>query len=78
MANAGLRTAEWRRVRAQVLAKSDICHLCGFPGADTVDHLIPRSKGGTNHPSNLAPAHMSCNGRRGNRPLSAFYRHPAC
>ena len=38
---AGPRVA---KVRAVVLAHSRICHLCGLPGADTVDHVIPRSQ----------------------------------
>lgn len=31
------------------------------------EHLIPKSKGGSNHPDNLLPACMHCNGRRSNR-----------
>jgi len=76
--NEGLRTAEWRRIRAEVLAASDLCHLCGLPGAESVDHLVPRSKGGTNDRRNLAPAHISCNARRGDRSLTAFYRDARC
>ncbi len=41
------------------------CHLCGRPGADTSDHLIPRSRGGDDSLGNLRPAHKSCNSRRG-------------
>jgi hypothetical protein len=33
--------------------------------APTVDHILPVSKGGGNHPSNLALAHFGCNSRRG-------------
>lgn len=47
--------------------KGGICWLCGLPGADTRDHVRPISKGGTNDPSNLRPAHRACNSRRGNR-----------
>lgn len=78
MGNAGLRTSDWQRVRAEVLSRSDLCHLCGLPGADTVDHIIPRAKGGTNDLRNLAPAHNQCNARRGARALSSFYRDPRC
>ena len=40
-----------------ILRKSDICHLCGHPGADAVDHIQPKSRGGSEHRSNKAPAH---------------------
>lgn len=30
----------------------------------TVDHVVPRSKGGTNHDDNLVPACLECNGKR--------------
>lgn len=33
----------------------------------SVDHVIPRSKGGTNALDNLRPAHLHCNSKRGNR-----------
>ena len=47
---------------AEVLAvKGTVCHLCRQPGADTADHLIPRSKGGANTLANCAPAHRACN-----------------
>lgn len=64
------------RARKAVLELSDVCHLCGHRGADTVDHLLPRSLGGSvADPSNLAPAHgvtgcptcgVRCNQVRGN------------
>lgn len=48
------------------------CHYCGcavfkargdnqFNNTATVDHVIPRSKGGTNHASNLVTACRRCN-----------------
>lgn len=58
----------WRRIRAQVLATSTQCWICGHPGADTVDHIIPLSLGGDPLDiANLRPAHHSCNSRRGNK-----------
>ncbi|MEU8055701.1 HNH endonuclease [Microbispora bryophytorum] len=69
----------WRRIRAQVLAESSVCWLCGkwidqtlppqHPMSATVDHVIPISRGGPElDPSLLRPAHRSCNSRKGNRP----------
>lgn len=57
----------YRRARAATLAASNICWICGKPGADTVDHVVPRSLGGAvADRSNLRPAHYSCNSARGN------------
>src|SRR3954465_1294169 len=39
----------------------------GSPPPPSVDHVIPRSRGGTNDPSNLRLAHRRCNGQRGSR-----------
>ena len=50
-------------------ASATICHICGkgFTAADppVADHLHPRGYGGSDDLANLAPAHRSCNGRRG-------------
>lgn len=40
------------------------CQYCGFTGADTelhVDHILPVSRGGTDHVSNLITACKPCN-----------------
>lgn len=52
------------------------CWLCGGaldgdgplngPAAPTIDHVVPRSRGGRSDLSNLRLAHRRCNGRRGN------------
>lgn len=67
---------DWGGRRAQeytelVLATyGTICRLCGLPGADTADHIVPRSKGGELYDlTNGRPAHLSCNSSRGNRDL---------
>jgi hypothetical protein len=39
----------------------------GSPHAASVDHVIPRARGGTNDPDNLRLAHRRCNGQRGSR-----------
>lgn len=70
---AGRSSRQWKRLRARVLEDSDICWLCGQPGADTADHVIPRSVAPHLAESldNLAPAHRSCNSRRGARLVEA-------
>ncbi|GAC1329476.1 MAG: hypothetical protein NVSMB13_17110 [Mycobacteriales bacterium] len=37
------------------------------PVAPSVDHVVPRARGGSNEPANLRLAHRGCNGRRGSR-----------
>jgi 5-methylcytosine-specific restriction endonuclease McrA len=62
----------WTRIKARVIKRDGgICHLCGKPGADTADHLVPVSLGGAVYAmSNLAAAHHDpCNRLRGNRPI---------
>jgi 5-methylcytosine-specific restriction endonuclease McrA len=71
-----------RRVQeftAAVLATwGTVCHLCGNEGADTADHLIPRSKGGSWWSlDNARPAHQPCNAARCDRDLAVWFAtHP--
>ncbi len=55
----------------RLLAQSDVCHICGRPGSDAVDHKIPIARGGTDDPANLGPAHHDvppyCNRRKADR-----------
>jgi 5-methylcytosine-specific restriction endonuclease McrA len=61
-------TRQWRIIRAHVLERDGgRCWICGELGATTVDHVIPRHHGGTDHPANLRAAHATCNYRRGAR-----------
>lgn len=64
-----------RRLRSETIARwGSVCWLCGQPidltlprtepGGFTVDHVVPRSKGGSNDVANCRPAHRSCNVRR--------------
>ena len=59
-------------VSLTLLTYGDRCHLCGTRGATTADHLVPRSKGGTDQLSNLRPAHGACNYSRGNASLDEW------
>jgi 5-methylcytosine-specific restriction protein A len=57
---------EYQRKRARILARDGyVCWLCHQPGAHTVDHVVPRARGGDDSDDNLRAAHGSCNsGRR--------------
>lgn len=46
-------------------AHNGVCHICGQGAADAIDHIVPVSWGGSDDPSNLAPAHTSCNSAKG-------------
>lgn len=73
MANAFKRPARVRRRKLKQLGDRDgwICHVCGravdssltgnHPLQASVDHIVPRSKGGTNLSENLRLAHIRCN-----------------
>lgn len=56
--------------------KEAVCHICGLPIPpwlintnnplyQTVDHVIPVSRGGDNSRANRAPAHRYCNNVKG-------------
>jgi 5-methylcytosine-specific restriction endonuclease McrA len=64
-----------RRVFANLRERyGDNCHWCGRPMdfdtreqplSPSVEHLIPKSVGGTNKQGNLRLAHLHCNQARG-------------
>ena len=53
--------------RAGVLARDNrICGYCAKP-ASTIDHVLPRSRGGANEWTNTVAACGRCNNRKGSR-----------
>jgi 5-methylcytosine-specific restriction endonuclease McrA len=69
-----------QKLLAEVAPEGSTCHLCGapieydrprfHPRGPSMDHVIPRSKGGTWERANLRPAHYGCNSSRGNKDLN--------
>jgi hypothetical protein len=58
--------------RADLLARDgSVCWFCGGEMGDdiTVEHLVPKSKGGKNALNNYALAHQQCNARAADKPL---------
>ena len=46
-----------QRRNRRIVEASNICHICGEPGADAADHVIPLAKGGADELWNLKPIH---------------------
>ena len=56
------------------------CVWCGrrpWPRDLTLEHLLPRSRGGHGTPENLTPACRRCNRARKSRPVAAYVRELA-
>jgi len=63
----GQRINKYAENRPLALQKNNgKCVYCGDP-ANSVDHIIPRSKGGSDELDNLVPACMDCNRRKKNK-----------
>jgi 5-methylcytosine-specific restriction endonuclease McrA len=63
----------YQRKRRGILERDGgICWICSNPGADTIDHAVPRARGGTDEDANLRAAHGSCNYRRGSGKTPKF------
>ena len=61
--------------RYEVLKRDRICQLCGVSRDEArleVDHIVPRSKGGSNEPDNLQVLCGRCNRAKGNRDQTDF------
>tara|TARA_B100000405_G_scaffold222511_1_gene158203 strand:- start:1058 stop:1546 length:489 start_codon:yes stop_codon:yes gene_type:complete len=53
----------------------DRCAYCGRPASSwTLDHIIPKSKGGPTRRWNLVRCCAECNGRKSNHDLLPWYR----
>lgn len=55
----------WALTRLRILIRDNyVCYICGKPGADEVDHVIPAVRGGSEDDENLAAAHGACHHRK--------------
>lgn len=67
---------EWDLVRSFLLIRQGwTCEYCPRPlhfKTVTIDHMVPQSKGGTDHVVNLVAACRSCNSSKGARGRDVF------
>ena len=60
-------TSRWRKIRQRIINRDrGLCQMCGNEG-DSVDHITPRSQGGTDEDFNLQLLCRSCNSSKGGR-----------
>jgi 5-methylcytosine-specific restriction endonuclease McrA len=60
-------TTQWRRIRQTVINRDGCCQKCGTEDRLSVDHIVPRSLGGTDNLDNLEVLCSSCNSSKGGR-----------
>ena len=65
------RFRQWRQSIHKFTEKS--CIYCGKP-SESIDHILPRSKGGLSNTENCVPACLSCNGDKSNAEAFHWYR----
>ena len=72
------RDAHRRKItrRAVFARDSWTCQYCGSRSNLTVDHVIPRSKGGSSNWENIVASCAPCNRRKGNRTPGQAGMHP--
>ncbi|HEX8035787.1 MAG: HNH endonuclease [Ktedonobacterales bacterium] len=77
LANVRVPRMVLRPTRANILLRDEeTCQYCGKHSRDlTLDHVIPRSRGGQSTWENLVACCRACNGRKGNRYLKDVGMH---
>tara|TARA_Y100001968_G_scaffold292673_1_gene298032 strand:+ start:914 stop:1324 length:411 start_codon:yes stop_codon:yes gene_type:complete len=66
-----LRDRQWRQSLHTFTAKS--CIYCGKQ-SESIDHVLPRSRGGLSITDNCVPACLSCNGDKSDKEAFTWYR----
>jgi hypothetical protein len=77
LANVRVPRMVLRPTRANIMLRDeDTCQYCGKRSRElTLDHVIPRSRGGQSTWENLVACCRTCNGRKGNRYLKDVGMH---
>ena len=66
-----LRVRRWRQTLHQVTQQR--CIYCGHR-SESIDHVIPMSRGGLSVTENCVPACLACNGHKGDADAFSWYR----
>jgi len=69
---------DYRRHRAKVFKRDGYtCFYCGHNKVQnlSLDHITPKSKGGSDNPSNLLTACKKCNNMKGDMGLDEFIEY---
>jgi 5-methylcytosine-specific restriction endonuclease McrA len=64
----------WTNTRRKILARDTVCTICRRMPATTVDHITPRSAGGTDDPANLRGVCKPCHAEKTKRESAAGRR----
>ena len=65
-------STQWKKIRQRILNRDGrVCFYCGLD-ADTIDHLVPIAKGGTDHDENLVSCCRRCNYSKKDKMLVDF------
>jgi 5-methylcytosine-specific restriction endonuclease McrA len=77
LANVRIPRLALQPTRANILLRDeDTCQYCGKRTRElTLDHVIPRSRGGQSTWENLVASCRACNGKKGNRLLKELNMH---
>ena len=66
-----LHDRKWRKSLHKFTGKS--CIYCG-ENSESIDHVLPRRKGGLTITENCVPACLSCNGKKSDKDVFDWYR----
>ena len=66
-----LRNRRWRKSLHEFTGNS--CIYCG-KNSESIDHILPRSRGGLSTTDNCVPACLSCNGSKTDNDAFEWYR----